>query len=79
MQVFTEAEVRASLVFQLSKLSSLLLKASRLASGGAEWDALVAGKFTLKAALHWPFWHAYSWSLAQPRCLADPCNVWAWS
>ena len=42
-QVFTEAEVRASLVFQLSKLCSLLLKASRLATGGAAWDALVAG------------------------------------
>lgn len=43
MQVFTESEVRASLVFQLSKLCSLLLKAARLAVGGAEWDALVAG------------------------------------
>ena len=43
-QVFTEAEVRASLVFQLSKLCSLTLKAARLATGGAEWDALVAGQ-----------------------------------
>ena len=42
-QVFTEAEVRASLVFQLSKLCSLALKAARLATGGAAWDALVAG------------------------------------
>lgn len=41
--MFTEAEVRASLVFQLSKLCSLTLKAARLATGGAEWDALVAG------------------------------------
>lgn len=46
-QVFTEAEVRASLVFQLSKLCSLTLKAARLATGGAEWDALVAGSCTL--------------------------------
>lgn len=30
-------------MFQLSKLTSLLLKAARLAVGGAEWDALVAG------------------------------------
>ena len=35
--------MRASLMFQLSKLCSLLLKAARLATGGAEWDALVAG------------------------------------
>ena len=35
--------MRASLVFQLSKLCSLTLKAARLATGGAEWDALVAG------------------------------------
>ncbi len=51
MQVFTEAEVRASVVFQLSKLCSLLLKGSRLASGGAEWDALVAGASPLTIAL----------------------------
>ena len=43
VQVFTESEVRSSLVFQLSKLCSLLLKASRLSVGGAAWDALVAG------------------------------------
>ena len=42
-QVFTEAEVRASVVFQLSELVSMLLKASRSAIGGSEWDALVAG------------------------------------
>lgn len=41
--MFTEAEVRASLVFQLSKLCSFMLKASRLATGAAPWDALVAG------------------------------------
>ncbi|KAL3145446.1 2,3-dihydroxyphenylpropionate/2,3-dihydroxicinnamic acid 1,2-dioxygenase, variant 2 [Trebouxia sp. C0009 RCD-2024] len=48
LKVFTEAEVRASLVFQLSKLCSLTLKAARLATGGAEWDALVAGTATGK-------------------------------
>ena len=47
MQVFTEAEVRASLVFQLSKLCSFMLNASRLATGAAPWDALVAGGDTL--------------------------------
>jgi len=41
--VFTEAEVRASLVFQVSKLCSFMLKAARIATGGAAWDALVAG------------------------------------
>ena len=43
LQVFTEAEVRASLVFQVSKLCSFLLKATRLATGAAAWDALVSG------------------------------------
>lgn len=43
LQIFTEAEVRASLVFQVSKLCSCLLKAARIATGGAAWDALVAG------------------------------------
>lgn len=42
-QVFAEAEVRASVVFQLSRLAALLLRAARLATGGAAWDALVAG------------------------------------
>ncbi|KAK9806472.1 hypothetical protein WJX73_000758 [Symbiochloris irregularis] len=44
IQVFTEAEVRASVVFQLSRLVTLLLKGARLSSGGAEWDAMVAGR-----------------------------------
>ena len=48
IQVFTESEVRASVVFQLSKLCSLLLKAARLTSGGSGWDALVAGEQTVK-------------------------------
>ena len=50
LQVFTESEVRASLVFQLSKLCTLLLKSARLAVGGVEWDALVAGKNVRSAA-----------------------------
>ena len=43
VQVFSEAEIRASVVFQLSELVNALLKASRLVIGGSEWDALVAG------------------------------------
>lgn len=43
-QVFTEAEIRASVVFQLSKLTSLLLKSLRLATGAAAWDCIVAGQ-----------------------------------
>lgn len=41
--MFTEAEIRASVVFQLSKLTSLLLKSLRLATGAAAWDCIVAG------------------------------------
>ena len=48
LQVFTEAEVRASLVFQVSKLCSFLLKATRLATGAAAWDALVSGGCNLQ-------------------------------
>lgn len=43
VQVFTEAEIRASVVFQLSKLVTLLLKAARLNTGAGAWDSLVAG------------------------------------
>ncbi len=43
-QVFTEAEIRASVVFQLSKLVTLLLKAARINTGAGAWDALVAGQ-----------------------------------
>lgn len=46
-QVFTEAEVRASVVFQLSGLLSTLLKAARQAADCDEWDALVAGAHDL--------------------------------
>ncbi len=50
-QVFTEAEVRASVVFQLSGLLSTLLKAARQAADCDEWDALVAGAHDARAAL----------------------------
>jgi hypothetical protein len=43
VRTFTEAEIRASVVFQLSKLCSLLLKALREVVGGGGWDALVSG------------------------------------
>jgi hypothetical protein len=43
-QVFTESEIRANVVFQLSKLVTLLLKAVRLATGAGNWDAMVAGE-----------------------------------
>ena len=42
-QTFTEAEIRASVVFQLSELVSSLLKAARATAGSPEWDAMVAG------------------------------------
>ncbi|PSC69113.1 water chloroplastic [Micractinium conductrix] len=41
--VFTEAEIRASLVFQISKLCSLLIKATNIASAGSPWDVVMAG------------------------------------
>ncbi|KAH9305067.1 hypothetical protein KI387_009471 [Taxus chinensis] len=44
MRTYTEAEIRASVVFQVSKLCSLLLKAVRSLSGGHGWDTLVPGK-----------------------------------
>ena len=52
MQVFTEAEIRASVVFQLSKLVTLLLKAARLNTGAGAWDALVAGQSNQMHFLH---------------------------
>jgi hypothetical protein len=42
-QVFSESEVRESVVFQLSKLVTLLLKACREVQGASDWDAMVAG------------------------------------
>ena len=44
MQVFTEAEVRASLVFHLSNLVTLLLAGARQAAQGTAWDPMVAGE-----------------------------------
>jgi phosphoglucan,water dikinase len=43
VRTFTEGEVRASLVFQLSKLAALLLVAARSLAGVTPWDTLVAG------------------------------------
>ncbi|GMH42043.1 hypothetical protein BSKO_09962 [Bryopsis sp. KO-2023] len=42
-QVFAESEIRASIVFQLSKLNAHLLRASRKASNQSAWDMLVPG------------------------------------
>lgn len=43
VRTFTEGEVRASVVFQLSKLAALLLVAARSLAGVTPWDTLVAG------------------------------------
>lgn len=43
VRTFTEGEVRASLVFQLSKLAALLLVAARSLAGVTPWDTLVSG------------------------------------
>eukprot|EP00249_Psilotum_nudum_P024562 c29221_g1_i1 orf=269-3925(-) len=43
IRTYTEGEIRASVVFQLSKLCSLLLKAMRMITGGGGWDPLVSG------------------------------------
>jgi phosphoglucan,water dikinase len=43
VRTFTEGEVRASLVFQLSKLAAMLLVAARSLAGVTPWDTLVAG------------------------------------
>uniref|UniRef100_A0A061RNS8 Phosphoglucan, water dikinase n=2 Tax=Tetraselmis sp. GSL018 TaxID=582737 RepID=A0A061RNS8_9CHLO len=42
--VYTEAEIRAGVVFQLSKLATLLSKAARAASGSPPWDVVVSGR-----------------------------------
>jgi phosphoglucan,water dikinase len=65
LQVFTEAEIRASVVFQLSKLATLAVKAARAASGGGPWDALVAGQAQGRL-LEVP--------ALQPGVLAEGCN-----
>eukprot|EP00879_Flechtneria_rotunda_P003769 GHRR01004008.1.p1 GENE.GHRR01004008.1~~GHRR01004008.1.p1 ORF type:complete len:728 (+),score=269.14 GHRR01004008.1:2494-4677(+) len=43
IQTFTEADIRANVVFQVSKLTTLLLRAVRAAAGCSSWDPLVAG------------------------------------
>lgn len=42
--VFPESEVRANVVFQLSKLTSLLLKATTLVCKAEPWDVIAAGR-----------------------------------
>jgi phosphoglucan, water dikinase len=41
--IFTEAEIRASVAFQLSKLNSMLLRACREILGSGDFDAIVLG------------------------------------
>ncbi|XP_075085302.1 phosphoglucan, water dikinase, chloroplastic-like isoform X2 [Nicotiana tabacum] len=43
VRTFTEAEIRAGVVFQVSKLATLLLKATRRTIGSSGWDVLVPG------------------------------------
>ncbi|XP_010244064.1 PREDICTED: phosphoglucan, water dikinase, chloroplastic isoform X2 [Nelumbo nucifera] len=43
VRTYTEAEIRASVIFQVSKLCTILLKAVRIALGSQGWDVLVPG------------------------------------
>ncbi|XP_050236543.1 phosphoglucan, water dikinase, chloroplastic isoform X2 [Mercurialis annua] len=43
VRTFTEAEIRAGVIFQVSKLCTLLLKAVRNTLGSQGWDVLVPG------------------------------------
>ncbi|XP_074574253.1 phosphoglucan, water dikinase, chloroplastic [Curcuma longa] len=43
VRTYTEAEIRAGVIFQVSKLCTLLLKAVRNALGSSGWDVLVPG------------------------------------
>ncbi|WOL14413.1 phosphoglucan, water dikinase, chloroplastic [Canna indica] len=43
VRTYAEAEIRACVVFQVSKLSTLLLRAVRTALGSSGWDVLVPG------------------------------------
>ncbi|XP_020206268.1 phosphoglucan, water dikinase, chloroplastic [Cajanus cajan] len=43
VRTYTEAEIRAGVIFQVSKLCTLLLKAVRNALGSEGWDVLVPG------------------------------------
>ncbi|KAL2467661.1 Phosphoglucan [Forsythia ovata] len=44
MRTYAEAEIRAGVIFQVSKLSTLLLKAVRNILGSQGWDILVPGE-----------------------------------
>lgn len=44
VRTYTEAEIRASVVFQIAKLCSMLLKAVRASAGGDGYDALMPGR-----------------------------------
>ncbi|CAH9136523.1 unnamed protein product [Cuscuta epithymum] len=43
VRTFTEAEIRAGVVFQVSKLCTLLLKSTRRTLGSHGWDVLIPG------------------------------------
>lgn len=43
VRTYTEAEIRAGVIFQVSKLCTLLLRAVRAALGSSGWDVLVPG------------------------------------
>lgn len=43
VRTYAEAEIRADVIFQVSKLCTLLLKAVRTALGSSGWDVLVPG------------------------------------
>ncbi|XP_031475207.1 phosphoglucan, water dikinase, chloroplastic isoform X1 [Nymphaea colorata] len=43
IKTYTEAEIRAGVIFQVSKMCSFLLKALRMTLGTQGWDVLVAG------------------------------------
>ncbi|XP_048131411.1 phosphoglucan, water dikinase, chloroplastic isoform X2 [Rhodamnia argentea] len=43
VKTYTEAEIRAGVIFQVSKLCTLLLKAIRSVIGSQGWDVLVSG------------------------------------
>ena len=44
ISVFTEGQIRASVVFQSAKIASLLLRVSRQITGAAGWDCVVQGE-----------------------------------
>lgn len=46
VRTYTEADIRASVVFQIAKLCSFLLKAIRLTAGGDGFDVIMPGRAT---------------------------------